>query len=335
MVVARRPLAQVCTKRAVVYRHGKLDVDVPFDDLAEQAVEDGALVWLDLEASSDVELGEIQDEFGLHPLAIEDIRHPKQRPKVDNYESTLLVVLFDVGFDPTDNGELLAHEVAMFVGRGFLITLHAVPIPALDAVRDRWQKDPSMVDPSPLGFLLYRIASTLIEGYFPVTDEYDTQVEGIEDRLFSRFDRNELKSLLRLRRELTQLRRIVSPQRDVFTTLARHDDDVLDSQTDAYFADLVDLVLRLIDTVDTTRDRLAAALDSFLTLQSNSLNETMKRLTGITVILTLPMIMTGVYGMNFHSMPFLDWDGGFWAMLVVTGLMMAGAWWCLKHADWI
>jgi len=334
MVVARRPPAQVCTKRAVVYCHGKLDADVAFSDLAERAAEDGTLVWLDLEASSDVELGEIQEEFGLHPLAIEDIRHPKQRPKVDNYESTLLVVLFDVRFDDAER-ELQTHEVAIFVGKGFLITMHAVPMPALDAVHARWQKDPKMVEPSPLGFLLYRIASTLIDGYFPVTDEYDSQVEGIEDRLFERFDRNELKSLLRLRRELTQLRRIVSPQRDVFTTLARHDDDVLDSQTDAYFADIVDLVLRLIDTVDTTRDRLAAALDSFLTLQSNSLNETMKRLTALTVILTVPMIISGIYGMNFDVEPELHWRYGYAYALTLIVVLAGAAYWLFRRNDWL
>jgi magnesium transporter len=168
-----------------------------------------------------------------------------------------------------------------------------------------------------------------------VTDEYDTQVEGIEDRLFNRFDRNELKLLLRLRRELTQLRRIVSPQRDVFTTLARHNDDVLDSQTDAYFTDLVDLVLRLTDTIDTTRDRLAAALDSFLTLQSNVLNETMKRLTALTVILTLPMIVSGIYGMNFDEIPELHWGLGYPFALVLIVLLAGGAYWLFKRNDWL
>jgi magnesium transporter len=334
MVVAQRALTAPCKKTAVAYQHGRLDTDVPFDHLAERAAEDGALIWLDLEASTDVDLDELQSEFDLHPLAIEDIRHPKQRPKVDTYESTLLVVLFDVRMDESDDG-LQTHEVAVFVGKGFLITLHDVPIPALDGVRERWQKDPKMVDPSPLGFLLYRIASALIDSYFPVTDEYDDQVEQVENRLFARFDRDELKSILRLRRELTRLRRIISPQRDVFTTLSRHDDDVLERATDPYFADLVDLVLRLIDTLDTTRDRLSASLDSFLTLQSNALNETMKRLTALTVILTLPMIVSGIYGMNFDVMPELHWAFGYPFALGLITVAAGCAYWLFRRNDWL
>src|SRR5207249_10290635 len=141
----------------------------------------------------------------------------------------------------------------------------------------------------------------------------------------------ELRSLLRLRRELTQLRRVVSPQRDVFTTLSRHDDDVLTSQTDPYFTDLVDLVLRLTDTIDTTRDRLAAALDSFLTLQSNALNETMKRLTALTVILTLPMIVSGIYGMNFDVMPELRWTFGYPYALGLIVVAAGAAYWLFRR----
>ena len=120
-----------------------------------------------------------------------------------------------------------------------------------------------------------------------------------------------------------ELRRTVAPQRDVFTTLARHEDLEIGAAADAYFADLVDYTLRLTDTVDTMRDRLGTALDSYLTLQSNALNETMRRLTALTAVLSLPMIVSGIYGMNFHVMPFLDWEWGFWFAIVLTGVSMA------------
>src|SRR5438067_851435 len=159
MVIAARQLESTCERTAVVYRNGALETDVPFENLAERAADGGALVWLDLEKPTDAELEEIQREFELHPLAVEDIRHPKPRPKLDEYEGSLLVVLYHIG---VDGDELRLHPLALFVGPGYLITLHQKPIPALGEARERWHKDPKMVEPSPLGFLVYRIASALI-----------------------------------------------------------------------------------------------------------------------------------------------------------------------------
>jgi magnesium transporter len=321
-------------RRAVVYRDGRLDKNVSFDQLSEHAAEDRCIVWLDVEGPSDDDLRDLQQEFSLHPLAVEDLRHPQQRPKVDAYAGMLLVVLFDVGLDPS-SPRMHLNAVAIFVGKSFLITVHKQPVAALDMVRQRWEREPTMVDPSPLGFLLYRIASALVDGFFPVTDELDARVQHVEDRMIASFDRRHVQTILRLRRDLTDLRRAVTPQRDVFTNLARHDDDVLDAKTDPYFADVVDLVLRLTDTIDTTRDRLAAAFESQLTLQSTELNVTMKRLTGLTVVLMVPTLIAGIYGMNFHAIPLLDWDWGFWASIVVMVAASVACWVWFRRLDWL
>jgi magnesium transporter len=246
----------------------------------------------------------------------------------------LLVVLFDGGMDETSN-RLRLNAVAIFVGKSFLITVHKNPVPAIEAVRQRWKREPTMVEPSPLGFLLYRIASALVDGFFPVTDELDTRVQHVEDRMLESFNRPHVQAILRLRRNLTDLRRAISPQRDVFTILARHDDDVLDEKTDPYFADVVDLVLRLIDTIDTMRDRLAAALESQLTLQSTELNITMKRLTGLTLLLMIPTLIAGIYGMNFDTIPELHWGFGYPYALALMLASAVGALLIFRKLDWI
>jgi magnesium transporter len=333
MLIAKGRVSDERFGRALVYHGGGIETDVSLEHLSERAAVSGTLVWLDVNAPCEDDLDRLQHEFGLHPLAVEDLRRPQQRPKVDAYEGTLLVVLFDVGQDA--RGHLRLNEVAVFIGSGFIITIHARPVPALRSVAQRWLQQPQMVEPSPPGFLLYRIAIALIDEYFPITDQLDLRVERFEDDLFERFDPSSLQALLRMRRDLVQLRRSVAPQRDVFTTLARHDDDVLDARTDAYFADIVDLVLRLMDTIDTMRERLGTALDSYLTLQSNALNETMKRLTALTVMIMLPTVIAGVYGMNFDRMPELHWDLGYpFALLLMTAVVFS-AWLVFRRKDWL
>lgn len=315
------------------YRAGTLRTDVPFDAVDGEVGVDGGVVWLDLEHPDAQALERLQEELRLHPLALQDLRLPHQRPKVDEYEGHTMVVLFAARL--TQRRRLQLGQVAIFAGPGYIVTVHRDPVPALVAVQTRWQANPRLMDPHPHELLLYRICEALVEAYFPLVDTFDAWIERIEDRLFSRFDHALLKELLVLRRDLTELRRVVAPPRDVFTTLSRHDDPNVGGFVAPYFMDLVDLTLRLTDTIDTMRERLGTALDSYLTLQSHALNETLKRLAALTVIFTIPMIVTGIYGMNFTVMPLLEWPGGFWAAVVGTAAIIGFAWWVFRRNGWV
>jgi magnesium transporter len=315
------------------YRAGVLRTDVPFDAVDGEVGVAGGVVWLDIEHPDAATLDRLQDELQLHPLSIQDLRLPHQRPKVDEYDGLTMVVLFAARL--TRRQRLHLAQVAIFAGPGYIVTVHRDPVPALVAVQTRWQATPRLMDPHPHELLLYRICEALVEAYFPLVDTFDTRIEHIEDRLFRRFDRALLKELLTLRRDLTELRRVVAPPRDVFTTLSRHDDPNVGGFVAPYFMDLVDLTLRLTDTIDTMRDRLGTALDSYLTLQSNALNETMKRLTALTVIFTIPMIVTGMYGMNFDNMPELHWQFGYPFALLVAAIAIGAAVLVFKRKDWL
>ena len=317
----------------LVYRDGALRTDVPPDEVDTQLAVPNTIVWLDVERPSDEDLAMLRREFALHPLATEDLRRPHQRPKLDEYGDQDLVVLFDATTD--EAGRVQLSQVAMFLGRNFVITVHDRPVRALAAVRQRWEREPCLVEPNPLGFLLYRISAALVDDYFPITDAFDSRLETIEDRLFSQFSRALLRDILTLRRDLIELRRAMVPQRDVFSALARHDAPISDRDTAAYFMDLVDLILRLADTVDTMRDRLGAALDSYLTIQSNALNETVKRLAALTVIMTVPMIVSGIYGMNFDVMPELRWTFGYPFALGLIATAVSVAIYLFRRNDWL
>jgi magnesium transporter len=321
------------TPIVLCYRAGVLRTDVPFDAVDGEVRVDDGVVWLDIEHPDASTLDRLQEELKLHPLAIQDLRLPHQRPKVDEYDGFTMVVLFAARL--TQHRRLHLAQIAIFAGPGYIVTVHRDPVPALSSVRERWLATPRLMDPHPHELLLYRICAAMVEAYFPLVDAFDTRIEHIEDRLFRRFDRALLQELLMLRRDLTELRRVVAPPRDVFTTLSRHDDPNVGAFVAPYFIDLVDLILRLTDTIDTMRDRLGTGLDSYLTLQSNALNETMKRLTALTVIFTIPMIVTGIYGMNFDNLPELHWGLGYPFALALAAVAIGAAVWVFKSKDWL
>jgi len=315
------------------YRDGELRTDLPFDAVDGEIAADGGVVWLDMEHPDARTLELLQGELQLHPLVVQDLRLPHQRPKVDEYGDQTLVVLLAARL--SNKKRLHLSQVAIFAGPGYIVTVHRDPVPALAEVRARWLANTRLMEPHPHELLLYRICAALVEAYFPLVDTFDQRIERIEDRLFNQFDRAMLQELLLLRRDLTELRRVVAPPRDVFTTLSRHDDPNVGGFVAPYFMDLVDLILRLTDTIDTMRDRLGTALDSYLTLQSNALNETMKRLTALTVIFTIPMIVTGVYGMNFDRMPELHWEYGYPFAVLLSVVAISVALVVFKRRDWL
>ncbi|MCC6179278.1 MAG: magnesium/cobalt transporter CorA [Chloroflexi bacterium] len=315
------------------YRDRMLRDDVPFDAVDGEVNGGESVVWLDLEHPQPDQLLKLQDELSLHPLVLQDLKLPHQRPKVDEYPGLTMVVL--IAARETRRLRLHLSPVSILLGQGYIVTIHRDPIPALETVRERWRANPAIVEPHPHELLLYRICEALTSAYFPLVDTFDARIERIEDRLFRSFDRRMLQELLTLRRDLTELRRVVAPPRDVYTSLARHDDPNVGGFVGPYFTDLVDLILRLTDTIDTMRERLGTALDSYLTLQSNALNESMKRLTAVTVMIMLPTIVSGVYGMNFDVMPELHWDGGYPFALGLMALLVFVAWLVFRRKDWI
>jgi len=315
------------------YRNGTLRDDVPFDAVDGELDQSDGVIWLDLEHPDPGQLAKLQDELTLHPLVLQDLQLPFQRPKVDEYEGVTLVVLMAARL--TDQVRLHLSPVAMLVGRGYIVTIHRDPVPILEAVRQRWRTNPRMLEPHAHELLLYRICEGLVSGYFPLVDKFETRIELIEDRLFRDFDRKLLQEIVALRRDITELRRVVAPPRDVFITLARHDDPNVGGFVAPYFTDLVDLILRLTDTIDTMRERLGTALDSYLTLQNNALNETLKRLTAMTVMIMLPTVIAGIYGMNFDHMPELHWQLGYPFALSLIVALVGGALFLFKRNDWL
>lgn len=271
----------------------------------------GTLLWVDLRDPGKAELEMLREEFGFHRLALEDAAEQRQRPKVDEYPGYYFVVMYAAL--PEENGDLSIREVDFFIGRNYLVTLHQGEVPAIQEAIRRWERtDPALREH--VGYLVYTLMDSLIDGYFPVVDEIEDRLDEFELRIFSGAEVTTPEQVLEVKRNLFTLRKAVYPLREVFNTFLRREGSPFLEETYPYFQDVYDHVLRLLDIIDIQRDMASSALDAHLATVSNRLNETMKRLTVLAVGVTIMGAVFGAWGMNFDRMPLSHTPYGFWLL---------------------
>ena len=276
---------------------------------------DGTLVWVSARSPDADMLEVLRREFDLHPLAVEDIQKRGQRPKLDAYARQHMIVAYEV-----TEAEAGLSEVHIFVAASWLLTVTFDPTPLLDVVRQRFMEGKGLGGGG-VGELLYAVLDAIVDSYSPELDRLSDRIGELEDRVLEGdADRASLREVLVVKRRLLDLRRVLGPTRDVANQLLRRDLDVIELATVPYYQDLYDHLVRAIDQLDVYRDLLAAVLDTRLTVASNSLNAIMKRLTAFTVILMVPTLIAGVYGMNFDHMPELSWPLGYPMALGIMAL---------------
>ena|GEM_PF-121092 len=253
--------------------------------------------WLDLACLDPSEAETLlRDTFGFHPLAVEDAEHFGQRPKLDAYEGYVLLVFYGA----TASGSLV--EVHCFYTGTYLVTVHREPSPELTELRERWRHHvgarPDHV------MLLYRVIDTLVDGYFPVLASLDDEIDDLEDQILAKPTEEQLGRLFDMKRSLIAMRKVVTPQRDLFATLVSDSDSLpgMTPEAERYFRDLYDHLIRISDLVDSYRDLLSGALDTHLSTVSNRLNVVMKQLTIIATVFLPLSFLTGFFGQNFAWM---------------------------------
>lgn len=342
-------------------RHGdgtlrRLDRD-DLDKISELRQVPGTLIWLDLADPGAAEIALLEQEFGLHPLAVEDIRKRRQRPKVDAYDGQYILVAHEVvlpesavsttttGEDRSPDGadapgdddaarrasEL--DELHLIAGEGYLITIHWGPSEAIATTRRRFEARPTAVGTT-VAMLLYAVLDTIVDGYFPLLDRISDRIEEIEDAVLEGSHRRTLRDVLRAKRRLLELRRVLTPMRDVANTLLRREVELIEEAAVPYYQDLYDHLVRVLDALDLYRDLVASTLDANLSVTSNNLAAVMKRLTAYTVIIAVPTLIASIYGMNFHLMPELDWPLGYPVVLLVMLLAVLFLVRYFRTRDW-
>src|SRR6266545_1809082 len=288
---------------------GRFTSTVDPADISEILLQKEQFVWLDLQAPQEADIALLRDEFKFHALAIEDATRHHERPKVDSYDGYYFLVFYAISYDERRN-RLSSEAINLFVGSNYLVSVHHDEISAIDETIKRWQKDAEQFGQD-AGALLYALLDTITDEYFPVIDRLADRVEGIEEQIFERFSEDALQDVFSLKRDLLSIRRIVAPERDVLNILIRREVPIFDRNTVLYLQDVYDHIVRITDSIDTYRDLLSSALDAFLSVQSNRLNQIVKVLTIASIVLMSDALIAGIYGMNFEFMPELHWMFGY------------------------
>jgi magnesium transporter len=300
-------------------------------------------LWLDVEAPTAEELDLLAEEFILHPLALEDVTHQGQRPKIDTYEDFYFLVCYDIDYDATSD-KIDEHELHIFIGKNFLVTIHYEPIEEIDEVASRFLRNTTAIERG-IGILLYSLLDTIVDHYFPVIDRIGDRIEELEAGVFVEnggVPQQAMQSIQLLKRELITMRRVVAPERDAMAVLARRELPIVSEAAGVYFQDLYEHVLRVTDVLDVYRELLGGVLDSYLSINSNNLataannlNAVMKTLTSYSIILMSMTLVAGIYGMNFEFMPELGWPLGYPAALLAMAAIFVVLRMYFKRRGWL
>jgi len=281
------------------------------------------LRWVDLEGPDDAQLELLRQAFDFHPLAIEDCAHHDQRPKLEAYRDCLFLVTqgFVCAEDKLEN--LKFNELHAFLGDGYLVTVHRDPMTAIDTVVRRASADPNLRERGP-AFLYYLIVDRIVDDNFPVLDTIADEIDDIEEAVWLEPQRRELERLFAVKRQLLLMRRVLSPQRDVFSYLSKRIDRHVDESTAFYFRDVYDHLTRIHEALEVHRDLLSNAQEAYMSAVSNRTNEVMKYLTLMSAIFLPLSFVVGFFGQNFRDLPgFPDWVGSDPLMWGVLGLCFA------------
>jgi magnesium transporter len=317
------------------YRDGKLHAEgFPVTEVSDYLADPANTVWFDICRPDPKDLATLQEELGLHELAIEDVLQPGQRPKVDHYPEHLLVVAYALTVDK-DTSELAGHEVGLFVTTNAVVTVREDESFDIDEVMRRWDSTPNLAG-SGVAFLLYGILDYAVDTHFTALQQLDDELDSLEEMVFEdrSTDTVQQRRTYELRKSLVNVRRIVMPMREVVNTIMRRDLLTLDAAITPYFQDVYDHVVRVNEWADSLRDLLSNILDARLALRSNRLNVVMKKVTSWAAIIAVPTAVTGFYGQNLPY-PGFEVMWGFWVSTAVILVASGTLYLTFKAKDWL
>lgn len=312
---AERP---ACVVNCVHYGRDGQRRDIALDDISEVlAVDDDSFVWVGLYEPDDALLGKLQEEFGLHDLAVEDAQHAHQRPKLEAYGDSLFLA---VNTAQVVDEHIRYGETHAFLGPRYLVTVRHGASLSYAPARTRVERDPELLAMGP-SFGLYAVLDAIVDNYLPIVDEFKATLVALEQDIFTEtFSRDIIARLYELKRELTDMRVAVTPMQDVVSQLVRNHSPLVPEEVRLYFRDVLDHSVRVNDTIDVLRDMLGTALSVNQSLVTLAQGEVVKRLAGWAALLAAPTLIASWYGMNFDVMPELH---GRWSYPILIGIVVS------------
>lgn len=317
----------------VAYQEGKKLADIPIADISEYVVRPDCFVWVALRDATDAELNEMQEEFGLHELAVEDARHGHQRPKIEEYGDSLFAVMHLPEFD--DDGELEVGEVNVFVGSNYILSVRNRSPHDFLGVRSRCEREPHLLQQGS-GFVFYALMDAVVDRYFPLVDALESELEAVEAEIFVKGSgRANIERMYTLKRRAMLLRHAVAPLMEAVSKLYGSRPHPLCAGSHEYFRDVYDHLVRINASIDTIRDTIGTAVQVNLSMVTIEENETTKRLAAWAGIFAVATAFAGIWGMNFKNMPELQWEYGYPAALLFIVSVCAVLYRRFKRAGWL
>lgn len=293
-----------------------------------------SVTWINIEGISQLSLmQQIGDCFGIHPLVLEDIVNTEQRPKTEEYEKYLFVVLR--GLTPTTEG-IAGEQFSLLIGENWVVSFQeGLGDDQFKSVRERLKNEQGGLRSNGADYLGYTLLDLIIDNYFPVLENLADRIEDLEDRLMNSPTPETLADIYHLKRELLLFHKAIWPLREVINSLIRHESPLVQKSTFLYLRDLYDHTIQVIETVETLRDMLSGMLDIYLSSASNRMNAIMKVLTIIATIFMPLTFIAGLYGMNFKYMPELEWHLGYPVVLALMAGVTIGMLIFFRKKKWI
>ena len=314
------------------YQHGRKLADISVSEISSYVARPDCFVWVALKDPEPAELQAMQREFGLHELAVEDAQHGHQRPKIEEYNGSLFVVLHLI---ERNDDELHVGEVAIFAAPKYVLSVRARAERGLADVRARCEQEPELLRHGS-GYVLYALMDAVVDRYFPVLDGIESAIEDIEESIFAdQPDREQIEALYSAKRRLMILKHATEPLLEATAKLFGGRVPQLCASLQDYFRDVYDHLLRLNQAIDSLRDMVTTGISVTISLISIQENAVTKRLASYGALIAIPTLIAGVYGMNFQNMPELGWLWGYPFALLMMVVIDFYLFYRFRKAKWL
>jgi magnesium transporter len=318
-----RPTAEPRLWSCYADQTGSIRQNLSRDEIVRAFRSGVGTLWVDVDTRDDGQVAILKDIFGFHPLAIEEAVNPQSRVKLEEFDLYMLLIVRTVAFCETteDPYDLDTVNISFFLGKNYLVTVHGDHTNPVATTAELLQRKPELANHGPAK-LMHAIVDQAVDAYFPIIDKLDDFMDSLEERIFAQFDQNALREVFAVKRLVLTLRRHLAPERDALSVLTNRPSTMLTPETQIYFRDIYDHVLRIYDSLETYRDLLSSTLDSYLTQVSNRLGMATKALSVVATV-TLPfVVVSGMWGMNFEHIPLHGHPHGF--MILVLAQLALG-----------
>ena len=325
--------------RTILFTPSEQIQNISTDQIEAELMKDDGFLWVDIASeSAETYRPFLRDVFKFHPLSIDDAIQETHVPKVDEWDTYLYLVLRTVKTEHQDTFEIRTPELDIFLGSNYLVTYHEEPIASVEKIWTLCHQDHRYLSKG-AGYLLYHIADEIVTKTITMIEDLDNQIDQIEDEIFNNPQPGTLENIFSVKRVILRLRRSLLPQREVFNKLARGDFALIPDHDQVYFRDVYDHMVRLQEINESSRDLVSGALDTYLSVVNNRMNDVMKTLTIITTIFMPISFMTGFFGMNFFQavIPLESWTGKLAFTLILAGMILIplGMYTWMRRRDWM